>query len=830
MSRAQLCSIGFFLLTACVPEVEPPEVCALSCAGCCDVNGQCQPGHSELACGSAGRLCATCSAGLTCTIGACQPAPGDDAGAQRGARVTFPASVDFGAVQLGQSAQRQLQLTNEGDVDAQVELSFEQAPFAVDVSPLTVPARGSVTAGLRFAPAVPGLVEAVLTLRKSDGATLGLVSVKGAGGRAEASAPDLVAFGLVGAQSGASRTVSVQNVGVGVALVLGTNGAAPQYELRPQNANTRATDFVVDLLNPTPAAPGQAQPIRISVSAGATAGLKSAQLALFSNDPASPLVIALTAEVVDDSGCALSTAAASLDFGTVGEGRARTLWVGLDNSGTTACLVTSVTVEDQVDSTCNSITCPTGVTCRLGRCQPRPPFTVDPTGPLVISPQRTTSVPVRFWGPVINRYTPVVLGSTLKVAGSQARQVALTGTSLRDCLALEGQAFDLGMAATGCNSGPKTVTLYNSCPIQLTYRGASAGPKFSVTGPPVGTVIYPAGSGAAFTLRYTPTSASATPDEAALQVQVSQGGADFTYDAKLTGRATASATMVDTFVVPPRKTDLLMVIDDSCSMADKQTALSQAVPALLTAASRAQVDLHVGVVASTVDSGDLGRMAQPFFTSASPNLTQGLMAAVQLGTVGGATESCADAVVAALGGPGLLGRGYEGNNLGFLRDEAHLSVLCVTDADEQTVFSFGMQRTSLASLKGRTAPQRLTYNVIAPLATTAPAGCFYDAPSPNTPTGHLFFANAFGGLAEEICSTQWDSLMSRVAQRTFEEEARRFTLLRSPTGAPVVAVGGVTLAAPAYSVVSVDGATEVRLVNPATVGTTVTVSYPAACN
>jgi Abnormal spindle-like microcephaly-assoc'd, ASPM-SPD-2-Hydin len=811
------------LLTACPAPVTTSEACALACAGCCDLSGTCQPGTTELACGSAGRVCSACAAGLTCQTGTCQSvSQGGGGGGQPTPNVTFPATVDFGAVRTGQSAHSQLVLTNDGDGSDTVVLSFLRPVYTVDTTgPLTVPARGSVMVGLTFTPTAAGAFDDVLSVKRPDGTSLGNVFITGIGGGAEATAtPTSLAFGVVGIRAGASRTVGLGNTGQAVNLVLGT----PQYEFRPLNGTTLASDFVLDLIN-LPAGgvpPGATAPLKVSIASTATAGVKSAQLALFSNDSASPLLIPISADVIDDTGCVLAPGAA-LDFGTLGEGMTRTLSVQLSNSGSTACVVSSA-LEVPLDPTCSTRNCPTNRPCAFGSCQLPSGFSIANATTVVVDPLVSAALPVTFTAPILNGYG-AAMTATLRLGGTQARQVQLSSKVIRDCLSLQDQVIDFGMVATGCNSGAKTLSVFNSCILGVQLQGFSTSSKFSATGPANGTVVN-GNTGVTFSLRYTPTVASASPDEGTLAVQAVQGGgANVTYGVKLIGRATASATLTDTFVVPPRKTDLLVVIDDSCSMADKQSSLAGEVPTLVNAAISEQVDFHVGVVGATTDSLN-GNLLQPFFTNVTPNLSQALAAALQPGTSGGSIESCTDAAMAVLGTPGQLGRRFDGVNAGFLRDDARLSIVCVTDAPDQSS-TFTQQLTSLTSIKGRSAPHRLTYSVVAPLLMSPPGSCIYDAPLPNMDTSNQSAATALGGISEEICTNAWPAVVTRIAQRAFAEDGRRFTLLRVPTNTPVVSVGGVPSA---FSSASVNGATEVRLNTPAPVGSTVSVSYAAACN
>lgn len=87
MLRAFLLGLAMGTLVSALPSCGPtqPLTCLKSnCAGCCDINGDCQPGTELFACGSLGNACSSCSMVDTCEKGLCVP-PVDDGGLGGGA-------------------------------------------------------------------------------------------------------------------------------------------------------------------------------------------------------------------------------------------------------------------------------------------------------------------------------------------------------------------------------------------------------------------------------------------------------------------------------------------------------------------------------------------------------------------------------------------------------------------------------------------------------------------------------------------------------------------------------------------------------------------------
>ena len=177
---------------------------------------------------------------------------------------------------------------------------------------------------------------------------------------------------------------------------------------------------------------------------------------------------------------------------------------------------------------------------------------------------------------------------------------------------------------------------------------------------------------------------------------------------------TAVATIPAT---PRRALDLLLVVDDSGSMGEEQRDFSQAIDALIHSIVRENrflPDLHVGVVSTNVGTGgveiggcstaaapegDDGQLQTNGCTALQgaylsdalnpegtrvPNYSGDLVAAlscmVNLGTAGCGFESPLESMKRALS---------PGRNPGFLRPDAALGVLILTDEDDCSVLPGG---------------------------------------------------------------------------------------------------------------------------------------------
>lgn len=129
--------------------------------------------------------------------------------------------------------------------------------------------------------------------------------------------------------------------------------------------------------------------------------------------------------------------------------------------------------------------------------------------------------------------------------------------------------------------------------------------------------------------------------------------------------------------------DLLFVVDDSGSMAEHQKILSASAPGLSTKLA-AFSSLHVGVTTTTTDgtttTGDGKLIGTPTVLSPDQStFATDLANRFVVGNNGSGTETLFAPVMAALSSPLL-----DGANAGFLRPQAHLAVVFVTDAEDQS--------------------------------------------------------------------------------------------------------------------------------------------------
>lgn len=197
------------------------------------------------------------------------------------------ASLDFGTVSAtaGVIGYQELVVTNPGDDDVLMSgqaTALDDAAFWIDADTLVrVPAHGSVTLPIYFAPATETLADVVVTLEPGDAT----VELHGHGTAPVASIEPLD-FGSIHQGCSGEATALVRN-----------SGTEP---LELKSVTTTMPDAaVVDWPSEIPAGGTGIVTVQYAPS---TEGSVSGELSLVSNDPASPFVSSTISGVGDDAG------------------------------------------------------------------------------------------------------------------------------------------------------------------------------------------------------------------------------------------------------------------------------------------------------------------------------------------------------------------------------------------------------------------------------------------------------------------------------------------------------------------------------------------------
>jgi hypothetical protein len=349
---------------------------------------------------------------------------------------------------------------------------------------------------------------------------------------------------------------------------------------------------------------------------------------------------------------------------------------------------------------------------------------------------------------------------------------------------------NFGFTTTGCATA-RTLKLTNRCTVPLSLDSMTFSPSanFTTTTPPSWPMSLLAGASTTVGLRFYANGVADVLQVGAARINWTASSQANTNTVGLFG-GVAATTTTETFVMPT-KVDVLLVVDDSASMTDKQSSLAANIGTLLGAAATSNLDWAAAVInhddmtsPATTSSGNF--LGTPkVITRSLPSAQATLAARAQPGINGSAIEVGLMTSWKALSPP-LITAG----NVGFLRPDAALAVVYVTDAEDQSAFTPAEAVDHFMAIKGQRALNRVSFSGLVP--TGALSGtCSYDT----APSGrYQAVIAAFGGAYEEVCNhaaaAPWQRLGDVIAGRR-----ARYFLAAKPASASgiTVRVGGVAL-------------------------------------
>jgi hypothetical protein len=224
-------------------------------------------------------------------------------------------------------------------------------------------------------------------------------------------------------------------------------------------------------------------------------------------------------------------------------------------------------------------------------------------------------------------------------------------------------------------------------------------------------------------------------------------------------------TVVDAFVQDPaEKVDILLVIDNSCSMLAEQDKLSEEFEAFTEFFLVADTDFHIGITTTDMDV-EAGRLVgdPAILTRATPDPAAVFRENVLVGAEGSGFEKGLQAAWSALS-PTLT----SGPNAGFYREEAALSVIFVSDEDDGSNYPVADWLDAFWDLKGQRNRHLFTASALTGVhpVTNEPASCgelngdpfagARDAPR------YWEIVNETHGVIRSICSEDFNELISEI--------------------------------------------------------------------
>lgn len=652
-----------------------------------------------------------------------------------------------------------------------------------------------------------------------------------AGGPSIRVMPSALAFGAVAFPAGpTTQILVVRNVGADRLRL-----EAPFFDLAPLNAQTAASEFSVTLptgYDPSVGLAAGKDLLELAVKfTPASLGRKELTLTIHSNDVANPLTqVTITANAEVAPACSTLVAPAGvLNFGILASGSTRDLPVTITNTGGSCAL-------SQIELSAGS--------------DPSFDLVGGPIAGLTLAPSQVLALVVRLTAPA--SWVPLadVSGSLeFSIAGA-ARVVPLFASIARIGLTISPSDLNFGTVMKGCSSATRSFTVYNTgtAPIVVTSYsmmaaagepaggpncpGFSSCPEFlAVSTSPISpnTVLAPGSAPAVFSLRYHPINFGA--DNGAFLLKVNQGGVMVDYVVTLAGNSDTEGFNTDTFAQEPRpKVDLLIVLDNSSSMAGKQASLATNFGSLIGNLVGTGIDFQIAVTTTdmSVAGGKiLGDAANPkILTRTTPDVqNEFLLKIASVGTNGSETEQPLAAAVAALTPP-LVST----DNAGLVRPDAQLAVIAVSDGDDESSQLVSTYVGQLLGVKSQAA--RFSFSAVGPYNPMPAAGCTYDGVSGAPRT--LNAVNATNGITEDICWANWSAAF-QCSDCSGSRSIFYLTARPASLNTIVVKIDGVVVTATAPNGAPVwfyDSTGQSVNFEPLFVpqpGTRLTIAYPVAC-
>lgn len=231
-------------------------------------------------------------------------------------------------------------------------------------------------------------------------------------------------------------------------------------------------------------------------------------------------------------------------------------------------------------------------------------------------------------------------------------------------------------------------------------------------------------------------------------------------------------------VEAPSTTDILFVLDDSCSMANEQDALSTNFPGFWQALTRQPTLWHIGLVTTDTNfqAGLLRQANDTRFVTPTTDQPEATMSALFSQGVTGSPDARPQAAIYA-----ALGPAAPADNEGFYRPGAPLHIVLVTD-DFDDSRSFDLPSEGLESWLRSLKPngQALTFSSLV---------------DPQTGADHVALTEALGGVEADITADpDWSAIYAELADLVVGLPTR-FALAESPQVA-TLEVGVVREGAP----------------------------------
>lgn len=695
--------------------------------------------------------------------------------------------VDFGSANVGDSVSKTIRLTScgtdsvdltEAVLESMAGPYFTGPEFQISGAFMTgtLPPMASSEGTITYRPTSGGTHSGGLRYVSAQSALRSWIALRGRAATCDLSVvPNSLSFGTVASNSTAERVVTISNNGeqdcTVTAIADPTNGFAL--------VNKPALPYVVPS--------GQFYDLRVSYTAPArtTAMTDMSSFIVSSNEPAPNMdnTVELFAQgggmaicevsVQPNNPSMLAMRDGVLQFNAVNIGYSKTLSIRVTNTGNTDCTMNNFSLTTQAT---NQVTVTPSV--------PLPAvFTAGNSVELVVTftptgPGPMIAIPPGTYGALQN-YINFTLSGTGLVKPNWS--IGIRATPTVPTIDVLPDSLDFGVVTwqnpqppdmrSSCGSSTRQVNIYNSgtgaLDIMFIQIDATTDPFFTITGvtngatavnAPYAMTIQPGGF-ATVDLRFFPTRLNPAQHHGLLLIENTVTGAGSPLTVPMTGEGTANAGQTDVFQqLSDNKVDILWVVDNSGSMSEEQNALATNFNSFVQFANTLSADYQIGIVTTDVMAmNQAGRLvgSTKIITPSTPNASQVFSNNASVGTNGSGDEQGLLAAKLALSPPVR-----DAENAGFLRDDARLAIIMVSDEEDASPGPTDLYKDFFRNVKDWANPQLVSVSAI---AGDVPNGCA------TAVSGARYYdvVQALNGQFESVCSASWINLLQNIGLDVF---------------------------------------------------------------
>ena len=745
-----------------------------------------------------------------------------------------PIAADFGTVELGQKAEQILTVENVGSSGIDLTEVFLSSATAPDFrfegfttgAKKELPAGGTTQVKVIYEPRTKGGKAGSLRMRAGSPTEqcFAEVQLRGAGGAGCLElTPRTLDFGAIATTMTKGMKVLLANTSCGGDVTiegLTLSGAA---------------EFSAATLKPGPFLLKQGEVTEVSVTfSPADKGTFDGSLRVNASDAKrKPLAnppgdVPLKGYAKELTPCQFTATPPRLDFGATTTNVTAMLAVDLTNIGQDACYFSNIAMA------LNS--------------SPAFHLSGGNVPGVIVNPGKTFPVKVKFNPTALGTFN-ATLEYYVSDPANPLRQHAVTGKAVAGCLSIQPQDLDFGTVFVGCATQKLSFQVTNQCPAPVALaslvRGAGTSTEITVQKAPTFPLTLAVGDSLTVELGYDPKddgldSMPLFLDDGVNKRLVSAHGIGVT-----------NPTRTDTFDQADRaKVDVLIVMDNSGSMMEEQDAIGRNFNAFMKFANAQGIDYHIGITTTGidpspggwstcpggVDGGEAGRLfpadgsSVRIITPTTPISGQVFDKNIRVGICHW-LEQGLEAAYRALSPP-LVDKADDprtslanDGNLGFLRDDAKLALVFVSDEDDQSPQTVSFYLTFFQSLK-KNDPSMLTMSSI-----VAPADLATCTTASSSGLRYMEASAKTGGFVESICTSDWATSLEKLSANAFGPKTT-FPLTAKPSDAAKVVVKVNGTAVPAAGKWHYDAAANAVIFDPVSApvgGSRVEITYPLGC-